>query len=76
MGLADVIVYMAFGLILGAAAIATALAFGLGGREAAGRILNHYADRITGTAAPMAPRRPARLEGSKETLTGDGGSLI
>ena len=40
MGLADVIVYMAFGLILVAGAVATALAFGLGGREAAGRVLN------------------------------------
>ncbi|NJC06828.1 hypothetical protein GGQ97_002621 [Sphingomonas kaistensis] len=77
MGLADVIVYMAFGLILGAGAIATALAFGLGGREAAGRILNHYADRVTGPRPPTAPpRRPARLEGTKETPTGDGGSLI
>ena len=77
MGLADVIVYMAFGLILGAGAIATALAFGLGGREAAGRILNHYADRVTGSGAPTAPRRPARLEGTKETPTGgDGGTLI
>jgi hypothetical protein len=76
MGLADVIVYMAFGLILGAAAIATAIAFGLGGREAAGRILNHYADRITGPSGPTPPRRPARLEGSKETPTSDGGTLI
>ena len=76
MGLADVIVYMAFGLILGAGAIATALAFGLGGREAAGRILNHYADRVTGGTRPPAPRRPARLEGTKETPTGDGGTLI
>lgn len=77
MGLADVIVYMAFGLILGAGAIATALAFGLGGREAAGRILNHYADRLTGPSAPPTPRRPARLEGTKETPTGgDGGTLI
>jgi len=76
MGLADVIVYMAFGLILGAGAIATALAFGLGGREAAGRILNHYADRVTGTSAPVTPRRPARLEGTKETPTNDGPSLL
>lgn len=78
MGLADVIVYMAFGLILGAAAIATAIAFGLGGREAAGRILNHYADRLTGTSsAPRPPRRPARLEGTKETPSGgDGPNLL
>ena len=38
MGLADAIVLMAFGLILGSAAIASALAFGLGGRDAAARI--------------------------------------
>ena len=33
MGLADQIVMMAFGLILGSAAVAAALAFGLGGRD-------------------------------------------
>ena len=37
MGLADQIVMMAFGLILGSAAVATAIAFGLGGRDAAAR---------------------------------------
>ena len=45
MGLADVIVMMAFGLILGSAAIAAALAFGLGGRDAAARLLNQAADK-------------------------------
>ncbi|HVM23112.1 MAG TPA: mechanosensitive ion channel, partial [Sphingomicrobium sp.] len=43
MGLADAIVMMAFGLILGSAAVATALAFGLGGRDAAGRIADYWA---------------------------------
>jgi len=58
MGLADQIVMLAFGLILGSAAIATALAFGLGGREAAGRISEHWANRIAGPPAPPpAPRR-------------------
>jgi len=57
MGLADAIVYMAFGLILGSAAIATALAFGLGGREAAARFLDRHMDR----AAPMPPPKPPRL---------------
>jgi len=58
MGLADQIVMMAFGLILGSAAVATALAFGLGGRDAAGRIADYWASRITGpSAAPQAPKR-------------------
>src|SRR5918993_1018288 len=39
MGLADQIVMLAFGLILGSAAIATAIAFGLGGGDAAARVL-------------------------------------
>jgi hypothetical protein len=56
MGLADQIVMMAFGLILGSAAVATALAFGLGGREAAGRVANRWADRITGGSAASARR--------------------
>jgi hypothetical protein len=58
MGLADQIVMMAFGLILGSAAVATALAFGLGGREAAGRIADHWAARMIGPrAAPPPPKR-------------------
>lgn len=55
MGLADQIVILAFGLILGSAAVATALAFGLGGRDAAARVLERWADR-----APAAPPRPPR----------------
>jgi hypothetical protein len=55
MGLADQIVMMAFGLILGSAAIATALAFGLGGRDAAARVLERWADQ-----APPAPPPPPR----------------
>ncbi|MBA2635631.1 MAG: mechanosensitive ion channel, partial [Sphingomonas sp.] len=57
MGLADQIVMMAFGLILGAAAIATAIAFGLGGREAAARVLDRYVDR----PGPIAPPPPPRI---------------
>jgi hypothetical protein len=59
MGLADQIVMLAFGLILGSAAIACALAFGLGGRDAAGRILERWADEAGG--APMPPPRPKRI---------------
>ena len=57
MGLADAIVQMAFGLILGSAAVATALAFGLGGRDAAARVLNRYADEVPPPSAPSAPKR-------------------
>ncbi|MFN3785989.1 MAG: hypothetical protein ACK4RS_04025, partial [Thiothrix sp.] len=46
MGLADNIVNMAFGFTLGAVAVAAALAFGLGGREAAKRVTNNWADKI------------------------------
>ncbi|MEW6594296.1 MAG: mechanosensitive ion channel [Thermodesulfobacteriota bacterium] len=42
MGIADDIVDLAFGLTLGAVAIAFALAFGLGGREAAGRQMEYW----------------------------------
>jgi hypothetical protein len=60
MGLADQIVMLAFGLILGSAAVATALAFGLGGREAASRVANSWADRITGRAASSPSPRQTR----------------
>lgn len=46
MGIADSIVNLAFGLTLGAVAVAFALAFGLGGREAAGKQLEHFFDQI------------------------------
>jgi len=65
MGLADQIVMLAFGLILGSAAVATALSFGLGGRDAAGRIANSWADRIAGRSpTPTAPRRTRTAEPS------------
>jgi hypothetical protein len=47
MGLADNIVNMAFGFTLGSVAVALALAFGLGGRDAARSITNHLAKKIT-----------------------------
>ncbi|MEZ0471720.1 hypothetical protein [Luteimonas salinilitoris] len=43
MGIADDIVNLAFGLVLGAVAVAIALAFGLGGREAAGEVTRRWA---------------------------------
>ena len=60
MGLADQIVMMAFGLILGSAAVATALAFGLGGRDAAARVLEQWTDQ----PPPARPAPPKRLRGT------------
>jgi hypothetical protein len=45
MGIADDIVNLAFGLTLGAIAVAVALSFGLGGREAAGKLMDHWLAR-------------------------------
>ena len=45
MGLANEIVILPFGLILRSAAVASALAFGLGGRRPVERVLDEYASR-------------------------------
>jgi hypothetical protein len=72
-GVANEIINLAFGLLLGAVAVAAALAFGLGGREVAGRQLQSWvqaahsgeaeqraAQLQAGTvpAPPMPPRSP------------------
>lgn len=54
MGIADSIVNMAFGLTLGAVAVAFALAFGLGGREAAARFLKNLQDKAEGQTTGLA----------------------
>jgi hypothetical protein len=46
MGIADDIVNLAFGLTLGSVAVAFSLAFGLGGREAAGRQMEHWLTKL------------------------------
>jgi hypothetical protein len=48
MGIADDIVRLAFGLTLGGVAVAFALAFGLGGREAAGKQLEDLFAKLRG----------------------------
>tara|TARA_R110001592_G_C13186793_1_gene751733 strand:- start:7416 stop:8594 length:1179 start_codon:yes stop_codon:yes gene_type:complete len=48
MGLADDIVTMAFGFTLGSVAVAAALAFGLGGRDAAKSIADSWARKVNG----------------------------
>jgi hypothetical protein len=42
MGLANEIINLAFGLLLGAVAVAVAIAFGIGGREIASRRLQEW----------------------------------
>lgn len=56
MGIADDVVLLAFGLVLGAAAVAAALAFGLGGRSAAGQVAQRWADKVTGRPGATPPR--------------------
>ena len=46
MGIADDIVNLAFALTFGAVAVAVALSFGLGGREAAGRQMEHWLSKL------------------------------
>jgi hypothetical protein len=58
LGLADEIVNLAFGLTLGAIAVAAALAFGLGSREIAGREVERMVDRAR--ALPPVPPTPSR----------------
>jgi hypothetical protein len=57
MGLANEIVIIAFAGIIGSAAVASALAFGLGGRTAAGRLLEHWTARLE-KASPASPPPP------------------
>jgi len=51
MGLADDIVNLAFGLTLGALAVAFALSFGLGGREAAGKQMEAFLGKFRNEAS-------------------------
>lgn len=59
MGIADEIVMLAFGLTLGSAAVAAALAFGLGGREAAGKLAARWVSRAEAKGdLPRPPKTP------------------
>lgn len=72
MGLANEIVLLAFGLILGSAAIATALAFGLGGRDWAARQLDEWSGGGRPFSSPPPPprikRQPADDDDSQPPL--------
>lgn len=54
MGLADDIINLAFGLILGAIAVAFALAFGLGGRDAARGLMQRTMSGAAGSIPPQS----------------------
>src|SRR5918997_3171422 len=59
-GVANEIINLAFGLLLGAIAVAAALAFGLGGREVAGRELERWTQAArSGEAERQAAQLPA-----------------
>ncbi len=77
MGLADDIINLAFGLLLGAIAVAFALAFGLGGRDAAGNAVKRMLDGakstddhvnrlIDGDRTTSAPSGPASIDRQSE----------
>jgi hypothetical protein len=59
MGVANEIINLAFGLLLGAIAVAAALAFGLGGREVAGRQLQQW---VAAAESGEAEQRAAQLQ--------------
>jgi hypothetical protein len=61
MGLANEIVTLAFGLVLGSAAIACALAFGLGGRPTAHKLLERWTDGDTRPKPPIPPSPPTEI---------------
>ncbi len=66
MGIANEIVNLAFGLMVGAIAVAVALAFGLGGRDVAGEMLHNWQSRLEeeSSAGKTEPRTyPPQLSG-------------
>jgi hypothetical protein len=58
MGIAESIVNLAFGLLLGAVAVAAALAFGLGGRDFAGQVLERWRSQVRLEATRPNPPIP------------------
>ena len=72
MGLADQIVMMAFGLILGSAAVACAIAFGLGGRDVAARVL----EDLFQLPVEKSPRASHRFAVSHQAVMRDGRSDV
>lgn len=72
MGLADDIINLAFGLILGAIAVAVAIAFGLGGREPASRVVQRLlgkAEEEANKPTPPQPQQPNFTPPASSTST-------
>ena len=68
MGLADDIITLAFGLTLGAIAVAAALAFGLGGRDAAAKLLTRMADQAASpSSTPTSMSMPTPMQSTTPT---------
>ncbi len=57
MGLADQVISLAFGLMLGAVAVAAAIAFGLGGRDAAARQIERWSGNGGGSGSRSRSKR-------------------
>jgi hypothetical protein len=73
MGIANEIVELAFGLILGAIAVAVALSYGLGGREAAGEHFKDIIKKLRAEASEIpAERAPDNLTGHSRRVTSPG----
>lgn len=68
MGLANEIVIIAFGSIIGSAAVACALAFGLGGRPTAHKLLEQWTEANKAPTTPRRPRTPTPPDDSQPPL--------
>ena len=69
MGIADSIVNLAFGLTLGAVAVAFALSFGLGGQEAASRFLRKMQDKMDAEAKDITIKPSSNATTSAKTTS-------
>lgn len=68
MGIADSIVNLAFGLTLGSVAVAFALAFGLGGRQPAERVLSDLIDKAKKQANQPNPLNQKNSQSSDASI--------
>ncbi|GAC1430595.1 MAG: mechanosensitive ion channel [Chloroflexota bacterium] len=70
MGLAPEIINLAFGLLLGSVAVASAVAFGVGGRQVAGRELERFVEsrRAAQATVPPPADQPPPLRGPSSSI--------